>query len=99
MTDKKNKNNEVQVDIDEEISTVILTDENGVDIEFEVLGVVEHNKEEFAVLLQADQAEEDEGEVEILKIVEEDGDEVLMSFDDMELMEEVFNIFISKLED
>ena len=54
---------------------VILNDEEGNEVKFEFLDLVELNDEEYVILLPVnDEGEEDEGEVVILKIEDTDDD-------------------------
>ena len=58
---------------------IILNDENGNEVKFEFLDLVELDDEEYVVLLPvSDEGEEDEGEVVILKLedTDEDSEEV-----------------------
>ena len=72
---------------------VILNDEDGNEVKFEFLDLVELDNEEYVVLLPVtEDGEEDEGEVVILKV--EDTDE-----DDEETLNKVFEIFKEKFKD
>ena len=54
---------------------IILNDENGNEVKFEFLDLVELDDEEYVVLLPvSDEGEEDEGEVVILKLEDTDED-------------------------
>ena len=61
---------------DEDLSNIIiLSDENGEDVQFEFLDLIEYDSEEYVVLLPViEEDEEDDGEVVILK-VEDSGNE------------------------
>ena len=61
---------------EEDLSNIIiLSDENGEDVQFEFLDLIEYDSEEYVVLLPViDEEDEDDGEVVILK-VEDSGDE------------------------
>ena len=88
---------------DEELSNIIiLSDENGEDVQFEFLDLIEYDSEEYVVLLPAEEeVEEDDGEVVILK-VEDSGDEEeesYVSVDDEETLNAVFEIFKEKFKD
>lgn len=88
---------------DEELSNIIiLSDENGEDVQFEFLDLIEYDSEEYIVLLPAiEEGEEDDGEVVILK-VEDSGnedEESYVSVDDEEVLNKVFEIFKEKFKD
>ena len=88
---------------DEELSNIIiLSDENGEDVQFEFLDLIEYDSEEYVVLLPVvEDEEDDDGEVVILK-VEDTGDEEeesYVSVDDEEVLNKVFEIFKEKFKD
>ena len=83
---------------------VILNDEDGNEVKFEFLDLVELDDEEYVVLLPVtDEGEEDEGEVVILKVEdnddEESEEESYVSVDDEETLNKVFEIFKEKFKD
>lgn len=83
---------------------VILNDEEGNEVKFEFLDLVELDEEEYVVLLPMDEeGEEDEGEVVILKVEDtddEDADEEsYVSIEDEEILNKVFEIFKEKFKD
>ena len=82
---------------------VILNDENGNEVRFEFLDLVELDDEEYVVLLPVtDEGEEDEGEVVILKLEDTDDDseeESYVGVEDEEILNKVFEIFKEKYKD
>ena len=84
-------------------NVVILNDEEGNEVKFEFLDLVELDEEEYVVLLpMTAEGEEDEGEVVILKVedIDEDTDEEsYVSVDDEEVLNKVFEIFKEKFKD
>ena len=78
---------------------IILNDEEGREVEFEFLDLVELDGEEYVVLLPVD--EEEEGEVVILKVedTEAEDEESYVSVDDEETLQKVFEIFKEKFKD
>ena len=83
---------------------VILNDEDGNEVKFEFLDLVELDEEEYVVLLPVtDEGEEDEGEVVILKIEdnddEESEEESYVSVEDEDTLNKVFEIFKEKFKD
>ena len=81
-------------------NVVILNDEEGNEVKFEFLDLIELDDEEYVVLLpMTAEGEEDEGEVVILKVedIDEDTDEEsYVSVDDEEVLNKVFEIFKEK---
>lgn len=80
---------------------VILNDEEGNEVKFEFLDLIELDEEEYVVLLPIDdEGEEDEGEVVILKVEdtddEESDEESYVSVEDEEVLNKVFEIFKEK---
>ncbi len=82
---------------------VILNDEEGNEVKFEFLDVVELDDEEYVVLLPVtDAGEEEEGEVVILKIEDTDDDseeESYVSVEDEDTLNRVFEIFKERFKD
>ena len=81
---------------------VILNDEDGNEVKFEFLDLVELDDEEYVVLLPVTAEGEEEGEVVILKVedVDEDSDEEsYVSIEDEETLNRVFEIFKEKFKD
>ena len=82
---------------------VVLNDEQGNEVQFEFLDLVELDDEEYVVLLPVtEEGEEDEGEVVILKIEDTDEDseeESYVSIEDEEILNKVFEIFKEKFKD
>ena len=77
---------------------VILTDEEGNEKEFEHIDTLEDNGTVYMAFIAAELNLEEEAEVVILKIVEEDGEELLASVDDEEENLRLYNLFMSRLE-
>ena len=90
------ENNEV-MNPEEEISILSLTDENGVEQNFEYLDVIEYEGKEYLFLLPAD---EEDAEVVILEIepVDEENENYL-AIEDMELLEKLYVMFKEKFAD
>ncbi|CDA16865.1 MAG: DUF1292 domain-containing protein [Clostridia bacterium] len=86
----------------EEIDNIVsLTDEDGNEIEFEFLDLIQYDGEEYVVLLPTEDSGEDAGEVVILKLedTEDENQESYVSVDDEEILNEVFQIFKEKFKD
>ena len=82
---------------------VILNDEDGNEVKFEFLDLIDLEDEEYVVLLPVtDEGEEDEGEVVILKLEDTDEDseeESYVGVEDEEILNKVFAIFKEKYKD
>ena len=77
---------------------IILNDEDGNEVRFEFLDLVELDDEEYVVLLPV----AEEGEVVILKLEDTDEDsdeESYVGVDDEEILNKVFQIFKEKYKD
>ena len=84
-------------------SIIVLNDEEGKEVKFEFLDLVELDDEEYVVLLPvAEEGEEEDGEVVILKLEdtdEESDEESYVGVDDEEILNKVFQIFKEKYKD
>ena len=90
--------------VNEELDNVIvLNDEDGNEVNFEFLDLIELEGEEYVVLLpMSEEGEEDEGEVVILKVEDTDDDseeESYVSVYDEATLNRVFEIFKDKFKD
>ena len=96
-------NNEIPENIEgEEVDNiVILNDEEGNEVQFEFLDLIEYNEEEYVILLPVeDEISEEPGEVVILKVESTSEDEEsYVSVEDEELINNVFEIFKEKFKD
>ena len=99
MDDNMNNNDEFEgmEDFDELDNKIILNDEDGNEVEFEFLDVVEVDGPEYVVLLPVEEA--DKGEVVIFRIEGEGEDESYVSLEDEEEAEKVFEAFKEKTKD
>ena len=80
-------------------NSVVLTDEDGNEVEFEHIDTVEVDGETYMAFIPAELAVDEEAEVVILKVVEEDGEEVLVSVEDDDEADRVFDIVMERVED
>ena len=89
----------------EEVDNIIvLNDEDGNEVRFEFLDLVELDDEEYVVLLPVtEEGEEDDGEVVILKVEDNDDEdsdeESYVSVEDEDTLNKVFEIFKEKFKD
>ena len=89
------ENNEILQE--EETSIIALTDENGVETEFEYLDCIEYNGKEYLVLIPA---EEGANEIVILEVepVDEENENYL-AVDDETILDGVYSIFKERYKD
>ena len=83
---------------EQEDEMIILTDEDGNELEFELCDTVEYEGKQYAVLLPADEESE---EVIIMEIEDDpDSDDTLfMMVEDEEIIDTVFNLFREQASD
>lgn len=82
---------------EEEMNIITLTDENGVDTDFEYLDVIEYQGNEYLILAPAD---DESGEIVILLIEPVDEEtENYLAVESEETMEAVFAIFKERYQD
>ena len=95
--DENNESLEVNEELD---NIIILNDEDGKEVEFEFLDLIEYNNEEYVILLPVEETEE-AGEVVILKVeqTENPDEESYVGVEDEEELNEVFAIFKDKFKD
>ena len=82
---------------EEETSIITLTDENGVDTDFEYLDCIEYQGKEYLVLIEA---VEDSNELVILEVepVDEENENYL-AVEDESILEAVYQIFKERYKD
>ena len=93
------ENNDIP-EMEEMDNIIILNDENGDEVKFEFLDLIEYENEEYVILLPTDEDEE-AGEVVILKVEDTDSEEEesYVSVDDADVLNAVFEIFKEKFKD
>lgn len=87
-------------EMDEELDNIIaLNDEDGNEVKFEFLDLIEYNSEEYVILLPIEEEEADE--VVILKVEDTDSEdeESYVGVEDQETLNTVFQIFKDKFKD
>ena len=98
MDEEMNKNfNEESEEMD---NIIVLNDENGEEVPFEFLDLIEYEGEEYVVLLPVEEDEEAD-EVVILKLedTESEDEESYVSVDDEEVLNTIFEMFKEKFKD
>jgi uncharacterized protein YrzB (UPF0473 family) len=82
---------------EEEMNIITLTDENGVDTEFEYLDVIEYQGNEYLILMPV---EDESGEIVILLIEPVDEEtENYLAVEDEATLEAVFQLFKERYQD
>lgn len=77
----------------EEMDVVVLTDDEGNDVEFEWLDTVEYNGNQYIVVIPTDDDAED---VVILRMEKNDEEETFVGLEDEKEVNEVFDVFKEK---
>ena len=92
------ENEEMEEELD---NIIVLNDEEGKEVKFEFLDLVEYENEEYVVLLPTEEEDGETGEVVILKVEDTDSEdeESYVSVDDEETLNKVFEIFKEKFKD
>ena len=88
--------------MEETDNIIILNNENGEEVKFEFLDLIDLDDEKYVVLLPVTEDEENDGEVVILKLEDSDEDseeESYVSVEDEDILMKVFNIFKEKFKD
>ena len=82
---------------------ITITDEDGNDIELELLDVLEHKGQTYMAFFPAVEEDADENSEEygmvILKSIEENGEELLSTLDSDEELQRVYDLFMEQLMD
>ena len=77
---------------------VVLTDENGKEIELEHLDTVEYNGQSYLAVIPASGSEDELSmEVTILKSIEEDGEPLLCAIEDEAELQAVYDLIMDSL--
>ncbi len=80
---------------------IVLNDEEGNEVRFEFLDLIEYEGEEYVVLLPVEEEDDEESEVVILKLEDNDSEteESYVSVEDEDVLNEVFAIFKEKFKE
>jgi uncharacterized protein YrzB (UPF0473 family) len=76
---------------------ITIMDEDGTEFELEVLSSLEYNGRTYLAVILADDGEEQDLEVSILKSVEEDGEPILCAIEDEEELQTVYDLIMDEL--
>ena len=75
---------------------ITITDEDGKEYELEVLATAEYKDAVYLGVCPAGLDEEEEIEVSILKVTEEDGEEILVAVTDEEELQAVYELLLAE---
>lgn len=78
---------------------ITITDDEGNEFELEHLDTIEYNNELYMSFLPADLDEQENPEMIILKVIEEDGEEIFSTLDSDEELQNVYEKFMEHLFD
>lgn len=98
MSENMDKDLEMNEEMEDNGSFITLTDDNGEDVSFEVLDIIEYKEREFAVLLPFEDTEDEVVILEVIAGEDEETDEFI-SVEDESLLEEVFAEFLKRAEE
>lgn len=93
MSENKTNNNLPE---EEESMIITLTDEDGSELEFEVIGQYEKNGEQYFAMIAADEeqnADDDVCEYIILKLAKDGDEEILITVDDDDELDDIADYF------
>ena len=107
MSDNWEQNREADGDAnqetEQEMDVLTLTDENGVQHEFQIVGEAEHNNQNYIALIpifeDGQDLLDDDAELIVLKVVEENGEEFFEPIENDEEFDEISAIFVESLSD
>ena len=94
------KENNMNEDYGNDILTLV--DDDGTEREFELIDRVDTENNEYFALIPtetADNLSDDDGQLVILKVVEDNGEEFLEPIEDDEEFDEISEIFMDRLEE
>lgn len=101
--EEKNINSEETEGEDYGPDLIVLTDEDGVEHSFELVDTLEEGDNSYVALIAAPEtpeaALEDDGNLVIMKIVEDEGEEMLELIEDDDEFEKISDIFMDRLSD
>ena len=90
-----NDNKNIEPQNEEELNIITLTDEDGKEIDFEFIGEAEIDGTVYLAIAPVGEATDNEGIIEygLLKVIEEDGEEVYVTIDDEDEFNKVADYF------
>jgi uncharacterized protein YrzB (UPF0473 family) len=94
-----NFDNDLDTEDSEDVEIYTLTDEDGNETEFELLGRHDENGQSYVALVPVEEEDDDEeeGSFIILKVVEQDGEEIFETIEDDDEFDRIADIFEDEL--
>ena len=83
----------------EETNIITLTDEAGNNVDFEVIDLIDYDGKQYVVLLPAEDDEDEAGEVVILSYENDGENDIFLSIEDDNELNEVFAVFMERAKD
>lgn len=83
----------------EETNIITLTDEAGNNVDFEVIDLIDYDGKQYVVLLPAEDDEDEAGEVVILSYENDGENDIFLSIEDDNELNEVFAVFRERAKD
>lgn len=103
MSDKDSGNHSMDEGPEFTADLITLTDEDGVDHEFELVDTLEHKDNTYVALIaspeSAEELLENDGNLVIMKIIDDEDEEVLELIEDDDEFDEISDIFMNRLGD
>jgi len=85
--------------LEDEMETVVMTDENGNDVSFFIIDEVEYNGNSYLLLVEEEQADDEEADAVIFKQVASEGDEFVYEALNDEEFAAVAKLLSARLDD
>lgn len=84
--------------MEEEFDSITLTDENGKDVDFELVDAVEHNGKRYCILFPEGLSEEEREAVDpvILEYVTDGDEDYLEEIEDEDEWDEIYGLYLDK---
>ncbi|MCL2617063.1 MAG: DUF1292 domain-containing protein [Defluviitaleaceae bacterium] len=90
---KEFNDDDFEMDFDDDASTIIMTDDDGNDVEFTIISMLEHEGANYILALESEYLDDEEASATVLKEVpSEDGDSEEMLFEPITDDEEFFKV-------
>ncbi|MCL2815863.1 MAG: DUF1292 domain-containing protein, partial [Oscillospiraceae bacterium] len=96
---ENNFDDDMEMTDSEDVDVYTLTDEDGTESEFELLGRHDENGQSYVALapVDAEESDEEEGSFIVLKVIEEDGEEIFVTIEDDDEFDRIADIFEDEL--
>jgi len=93
LNNEFNEHDELEMDFDDDASTIVMTDEDGNDIEFTIISMLEHEGANYILALESEFLDDEEASATVLKeVASDDEDSEEMLFEPIVDDEEFFKV-------